>query len=57
MDQQRDIEQLLEDYEIVPSEETKLFDKAGATDPAKRREMKIAQAKKTKELRSKISVR
>ena len=49
---------LLDAYDAIPVTEKKLFEK-GATsvsDPGKRRELKIAQYKKEKELKTKIEV-
>jgi hypothetical protein len=49
----------LEHYEIVPEDEKKLYaNKASAVvDPAKRREMKVNQYKKTKEIKDRIQAR
>ncbi|KAG8907405.1 hypothetical protein FRB99_004430 [Tulasnella sp. 403] len=47
---------ILEDYEIVPQEERKIFMKSEEVvrDPVKRRETKIQQFKKEKEIRAKV---
>jgi len=49
---------LLENYEIIPQEERKLFDRkvAQVADFAKRRELKINQYKKEKDLQTRIEV-
>jgi immunoglobulin-binding protein 1 len=49
----------LDDYEVIPASEKALFAKqAGvASDPMKRREAKIQQFKKEKEIKDKIKVR
>ncbi|KAG6820652.1 hypothetical protein H0H93_013851 [Arthromyces matolae] len=46
----------LEDYEIVPQEERALYDRStsGVADPAKRRELKIKQYQKEKDLKARI---
>jgi immunoglobulin-binding protein 1 len=48
----------LENYEIIPEEERKLFDRkvAQVADFAKRRELKINQYKKEKDLQARIEV-
>jgi len=48
----------LENYEIIPEEERKLFDRkvAQVVDFAKRRELKINQYKKEKDLQARIEV-
>lgn len=52
----------LEEYDVIPEEERKLYRRTGGSggqalmDAAKRREAKIAQFKKEKELRGKIMV-
>lgn len=53
----------LEDYEVVPEEDRKIYRRTGGAgvgqplmDAAKRREAKIAQFKKEKELRGKVMV-
>ena len=50
--------QLLESYSIIPEDEKKLYEQKSSsiTDPAKRREIKIAQYKKEKEIKNRISV-
>lgn len=49
----------LEHYEIVPDDEKKLYARKSSTvaDPAKRREMKVSQYKKTKDIKDRIEVR
>ena len=48
---------LLKSYEILPEEEVKLHsERASTSDPAKRRETKIAQFKKQKDIKQAISV-
>jgi hypothetical protein len=49
----------LELYEIVPDEDKSLHTKRASSipDPAKRRELKIKQYKKEKEIQNKIDVR
>lgn len=48
----------IENYEVVPEEELALHEKRASTisDPAKRRELKIQQYKKEKELKTRIEV-
>ncbi|KAH8117003.1 TAP42-like protein [Phellopilus nigrolimitatus] len=48
---------LLDDYHVLPEEEKKIYGQksSGIADPAKRREVKIAQFKKEKEIKNKIS--
>lgn len=48
----------LEDYGIIPDEDKKLYrmKSSNISDPAKRREVKIAQFKKEKEMKNRISV-
>lgn len=50
--------ELVDKYEIVPEEERALFDRRAvdAVDYSKRRELKIKQYKKEKELRARIEV-
>lgn len=49
----------LERYEIVPAAEQELYEKRASDvrDPAKRRELKINQWKKEREIRAKVEVR
>ena len=49
---------LLETYDIVPAPERELFEKQASSirDPAKKRELKINQFKKEKELKNRIQV-
>ena len=48
---------MMTSYEIVPEEEVKLYsERASTTNPAKRRETKIAQFKKQKDIKKCISV-
>lgn len=49
---------LLETYNIVPESERELYGKhvSGIRDPAKKRQLKIDQFKKEKELRTRIQV-
>lgn len=55
----RQFASMLEAYEIVTeaSDEMQLFSKQGATNPAAKREAKIKQYQKEKELRTRIQVR
>lgn len=48
----------LENYEVVEESEKKLYEKrtGSVSDPARRRELKIQQYKKEKDLRAKIEV-
>ncbi|KAF9013998.1 TAP42-like protein [Cyathus striatus] len=52
----KDFVSLLETYEVVPEDERKLYFKSSTTivDPGRRRELKINQYKKQKELRARI---
>lgn len=54
-----EFKQLLESYTVVPEDEKKLYAQRSSTvtEPMKRRELKIAQFKKEKEIKTKISVR
>ena len=49
---------LLDNYALVPEDERKLYAQRSSTvsEPMKRRELKIAQFKKEKEIKTKISV-
>ena len=49
---------LLETYNIVPAPERELFEKQASSirDPAKKRELKINQFKKEKDLKNRIQV-
>jgi hypothetical protein len=49
----------LDSYEIIPQEDKELYarDASGVTNPALRRELKIKQYKREKELRGRIEVR
>jgi len=55
----RSFVELLDSYDIVPQEDKELFNPKSVNfaNPQKRREVKVNQYKKEKELRSRIEVR
>jgi immunoglobulin-binding protein 1 len=43
-------------YDIIPAAERQLFDRDAATDPARRRELKLKQWKQEKEIKTQVEV-